>query len=213
VAARGIDVEGVTHVINYECTDDDKNYVHRIGRTGRAGASGIAITFVDWADMTRWKVINNTLGLPFAEPQETYSTSEHLFHDLGIDRTVTGRLVPLPPRERPARDRARDDADDAAADAEREKRRRERPKRDRTRRRLRNGVATDDAQGSAATAKSPDDSVETSESSGSGPSAPAGEEGSAPRKRRRRRSRSRSGGVTTGDDTPQFDGVTEGDGD
>ena len=50
VAARGIDVEGVTHVINYECTDDDKTYVHRIGRTGRAGASGIAITFVDWAD-------------------------------------------------------------------------------------------------------------------------------------------------------------------
>ena len=101
VAARGIDVEGVTHVINYECTDDDKTYVHRIGRTGRAGASGIAITFVDWADMTRWKVINNTLGLPFAEPQETYSTSEHLFHDLGIDRTVTGRLVPLPAKERP----------------------------------------------------------------------------------------------------------------
>ena len=40
VAARGIDVDGVTHVINYECTDDDKTYVHRIGRTGRAGASG-----------------------------------------------------------------------------------------------------------------------------------------------------------------------------
>ena len=59
VAARGIDVEGVTHVINYECPDDDKTYVHRIGRTGRAGASGIAITFVDWADRTRWKVINN----------------------------------------------------------------------------------------------------------------------------------------------------------
>ena len=63
-------------MINYECPDDDKTYVHRIGRTGRAGASGIAITFVDWADMTRWKVINNTLGLPFAEPQETYSTSD-----------------------------------------------------------------------------------------------------------------------------------------
>ena len=87
VAARGIDVEGVTHVINYECPDDDKTYVHRIGRTGRAGASGIAITFVDWADRTRWKVINNTLGLPFEEPQETYSTSPHLFHDLGIDRS------------------------------------------------------------------------------------------------------------------------------
>ena len=50
VAARGIDVEGVSHVINYECPDDEKTYVHRIGRTGRAGASGIAVTFVDWAD-------------------------------------------------------------------------------------------------------------------------------------------------------------------
>ena len=94
VAARGIDVEGVTHVINYECPDDDKTYVHRIGRTGRAGASGIAITFVDWADQTRWKVINNTLGLPFEEPQETYSTSAHLFHDLGIDPSAKGRIVP-----------------------------------------------------------------------------------------------------------------------
>ena len=90
VAARGIDVEGVTHVINYECPDDDKTYVHRIGRTGRAGASGIAITFVDWADRTRWKVINNALGLPFEEPQETYSTSANLFHDLGIDPAAKG---------------------------------------------------------------------------------------------------------------------------
>ena len=111
VAARGIDVDGVTHVINYECPDDDKNYVHRIGRTGRAGASGIAITFVDWADRTRWKVINNTLGLPFEEPQETYSTSAHLYHDLGIDPAAKGRIAPpkperdegrRPERERPA---------------------------------------------------------------------------------------------------------------
>ena len=75
VAARGIDVRGVSHVINYTCPEDDKTYVHRIGRTGRAGASGIAITFVDWADLHRWKMINKTLDLPFPEPQETYSTS------------------------------------------------------------------------------------------------------------------------------------------
>ena len=92
VAARGIDVTGVTHVINYECPDDEKTYVHRIGRTGRAGASGIAITFVDWADQTRWKVINNALGLPFETPEETYSTSAHLFHDMGIDPKAKGRL-------------------------------------------------------------------------------------------------------------------------
>ncbi|MDQ3663557.1 MAG: DEAD/DEAH box helicase, partial [Actinomycetota bacterium] len=84
VAARGIDVSGITHVINYHCPDDHTTYLHRTGRTGRAGASGIAITFVDWNDMARWQMINRELGLPFEEPQETYSTSEHLYHDLGI---------------------------------------------------------------------------------------------------------------------------------
>ena len=99
VAARGIDVAGVTHVINYTCPEDDKAYVHRIGRTGRAGASGIAITFVDWADLHRWKMINKTLELPFDELQETYSTSEHLFHDQGIPPGTKGRIVPEKPRE------------------------------------------------------------------------------------------------------------------
>src|SRR5680860_308179 len=56
VAARGIDVAGVTHVVNYTCPEDEKIYLHRIGRTGRAGATGIAITFVDWADLHRWKM-------------------------------------------------------------------------------------------------------------------------------------------------------------
>ncbi|MGH3448186.1 MAG: DEAD/DEAH box helicase [Nocardioidaceae bacterium] len=92
VAARGIDVEAVTHVINYSCPEDAKMYVHRIGRTGRAGASGVAITFVDWADLTRWKIINNNLELPYDEPLETYSTSEHLFHDQGVPAEATGRV-------------------------------------------------------------------------------------------------------------------------
>jgi superfamily II DNA/RNA helicase len=94
VAARGIDVQDVTHVINYNCPEDDSTYVHRIGRTGRAGATGVAITFVDWADVTRWKVINKALGLPFDELAETYSTSEHFFHDLGIPRDAKGRVGP-----------------------------------------------------------------------------------------------------------------------
>jgi superfamily II DNA/RNA helicase len=101
VAARGIDVAGITHVINYTCPEDHKTYVHRIGRTGRAGASGIAVTFVDWADLQRWKLMNKELDLPFDEPQETYSTSDHLFHDLGIPRDAKGRLRdpdPKPPR-------------------------------------------------------------------------------------------------------------------
>ena len=106
VAARGIDVRGVSHVINYTCPEDDKTYVHRIGRTGRAGASGTAITFVDWADLHRWKMINKTLDLPFDDPQETYSTSEHLFHDQGIPAGTKGRIVDPAPVERRSAPRA-----------------------------------------------------------------------------------------------------------
>jgi superfamily II DNA/RNA helicase len=92
VAARGLDVPEVTHVVNYQCPEDEKIYLHRIGRTGRAGASGVAITFVDWDDMPRWALINRALGLPFVEPPETYSTSEHLRLALDIPETVTGVL-------------------------------------------------------------------------------------------------------------------------
>ncbi len=109
VAARGIDVQGVSHVINYTCPEDDKTYVHRIGRTGRAGATGTAITFVDWADLHRWKMINKTLDLPFDEPQETYSTSEHLYHDQGIPPGTKGRIVdPAPVERAPRSDRGSD---------------------------------------------------------------------------------------------------------
>jgi superfamily II DNA/RNA helicase len=92
VAARGIDVAGVTHVVNYECPDDEKTYVHRIGRTGRAGEAGTAITFVDWEDGYRWGMINKALDLPFPEPEETYSTSDYLYDELEIPRTATGKL-------------------------------------------------------------------------------------------------------------------------
>ncbi|MFV0451717.1 MAG: DEAD/DEAH box helicase [Propioniciclava sp.] len=157
VAARGIDVADITHVINYECPDDDKTYVHRIGRTGRAGAKGTAVTLVDWADTTRWKVINKTLDLDFPELAETYSTSEHLYTDLHIPAGTRGRLRdPRPREERPAR-----------------KPREQRPPRNRTRRRLRNGEPVGEAPGSgegpsAAGTTEADDSA-------------------APRRRRRRR--------------------------
>ncbi|HET7476682.1 MAG TPA: DEAD/DEAH box helicase [Dermatophilaceae bacterium] len=93
VAARGIDVENVTHVINYQCPEDEKTYLHRTGRTGRAGNTGIAITLVDWDDLTRWAMINKALDLGIPEPQETYSSSAHLFADLDIDPASTGRLA------------------------------------------------------------------------------------------------------------------------
>ena len=93
VAARGIDVEDVTHVINFQCPDDEKTYIHRIGRTGRAGRTGTAITLVDWDEMARWKMINDALGLATPEPAETYSNSPQLFADLGIPEGITGRLL------------------------------------------------------------------------------------------------------------------------
>jgi superfamily II DNA/RNA helicase len=92
VAARGIDVEGITHVINYQCTEDEKTYLHRIGRTGRAGRTGVAVTFVDWDDLPRWGLINKVLDLGMPEPQETYSNSPHLFTDLNIPEGTKGRL-------------------------------------------------------------------------------------------------------------------------
>ncbi|MEA5453180.1 DEAD/DEAH box helicase [Sinomonas sp. JGH33] len=92
VAARGIDVEDVTHVINFQCPEDEKAYLHRVGRTGRAGQKGTAVTFVDWEDVPRWTLINKALGLDVPEPVETYSSSAHLYSDLGIQEGTKGRL-------------------------------------------------------------------------------------------------------------------------
>ena len=99
VAARGLDVDDVTHVVNYECPEDEKAYLHRIGRTGRAGREGVAVTFVDWNDLHRWKTINETLHLDFEDPLETYSTSAHLYEALGIPAGATG-VLPRAQRER-----------------------------------------------------------------------------------------------------------------
>jgi len=99
VAARGLDVDDVTHVVNYECPEDEKAYLHRIGRTGRAGRDGVAVTFVDWADLTRWKMINEVLDLDFEEPLETYSTSDHLYAALNIPAGAKG-VLPRSQRER-----------------------------------------------------------------------------------------------------------------
>jgi hypothetical protein len=127
------------------------------------------VTFVDWADQTRWKVINNALGLPFEEPEETYSTSQHLYHDLGIDPAAKGRIAP--PKSKPVRE--------DRAEAPRSRRREERP-RTRTRRRLRNGVPVDREQPAAAAAETPlEPSPETDDDAGS-----------KPRRRRKRRHRS-----------------------
>jgi len=175
VAARGIDVQGVSHVINYSCPEDDKTYVHRIGRTGRAGATGTAITFVDWADLHRWKMINKALDLPFEDPQETYSTSEHLYHDQGIAPGTKGRLVDAPPVER----KPREDRGERGGRGDRGGRGGERREggdrnRNRTRTRTRSG--------------------ETVTAGGEQPKAESTGEGSGNRSRNRNRRRRRPGG-------------------
>ncbi|WP_374107402.1 DEAD/DEAH box helicase [Nocardioides sp. cx-169] len=188
VAARGIDVAGVSHVINYTCPEDDKTYVHRIGRTGRAGASGIAITFVDWADLHRWKMINKTLDLPFDEPQETYSTSEHLYHDQGIPPGTKGRIVdPAPVERKPREDRGErgERGGERRSSGDRPARNRDR---NRTRTRTRSGAADEQSASTEAPAAAPESGSE--ETSG------------APRSRNRRR-RSRGGGGAAGGDATQ----------
>ena len=97
VAARGIDVDDVTHVINHTIPDDDKTYLHRAGRTGRAGKTGIAVTFVDWEDLHKWALINKALEFGQPDPTETYSSSPHFFTDLDIPTTAKGRLKSTPP--------------------------------------------------------------------------------------------------------------------
>jgi superfamily II DNA/RNA helicase len=92
VAARGIDVDDVTHVINYSVPEDEKAYLHRVGRTGRAGRLGIAVTFVDWEDLARWTHIDKELKFGQPDPTETYSSSEHLFTDMNIPAGTKGRL-------------------------------------------------------------------------------------------------------------------------
>ncbi|MCI1748478.1 MAG: DEAD/DEAH box helicase [Acidipropionibacterium sp.] len=109
VAARGIDVTGVSHVINHECPDDEKTYVHRIGRTGRAGAKGVAVTLVDWADVTRWKMINKALDLGIEDPVITFSTSAHLYTDLDIPEGTEGFLPGFDPATHPSTHRRDDD--------------------------------------------------------------------------------------------------------
>ena len=107
VAARGIDVLDVTHVINHTIPEDEKAYLHRVGRTGRAGKTGIAVTFVDWDDLHKWALINRALEFGQPEPTETYSSSPHLFSDLNIPAGTKGRLRPATPKtDAPAADRS-----------------------------------------------------------------------------------------------------------
>ncbi|KRE33702.1 DEAD/DEAH box helicase [Mycobacterium sp. Soil538] len=164
VAARGIDIDDITHVINFQIPEDEQAYVHRIGRTGRAGKTGIAVTLVDWDELPRWTMIDKALGLDTPDPAETYSSSPHLYEELSIP-TDAGGSVGKPSRstDKPKRE---------------PRERTERPANNRSRRRTRGGQPVGShpeaaEQVSAADADAPaDDSADASR---------------APRRRRRRR--------------------------
>lgn len=94
VAARGIDIDDVTHVINYQVPDDPMTFVHRIGRTGRAGHTGTAVTLVGYDELSKWQVINEELDLDQPEPPQWFSTSPELAEALDIPEAVADTVGP-----------------------------------------------------------------------------------------------------------------------
>ncbi len=175
VAARGIDIDDITHVINYQIPEDEQAYVHRIGRTGRAGKTGIAVTLVDWDELPRWTMIDKALGLDNPDPVETYSSSPHLFEELNIPTDAAGSVGKATrTTERPKRDREREPRGDGDKPAR---------SRNRTRQRTRGG-------------ESATGHLENADASGAATSE-AGESAS-PARRRRRRRRPNSAATTAG---------------
>lgn len=171
VAARGIDIDDVTHVINYQIPEDEQSYVHRIGRTGRAGKTGVAITLVDWDELPRWEMIDKALSLGCPDPAETYSSSPHLYDELGIPAEATG-TVGAPRKSGAKRGDNRDEKRISSQDGSED-----RPARTRTRTRTRTRGGKP-ATGHPATAEAPAESDAT-----------ASTEDSPARRRRRRRPR------------------------
>lgn len=114
VAARGIDIDDVTHVINFQTPDDPMTYVHRIGRTGRAGHDGIAVTLVGYDEVLKWSAIDNELELGQPNPPQWFSTSPELYEALDIPEGASERVGPAQkvlggsiPRPNPRRSRDR----------------------------------------------------------------------------------------------------------
>lgn len=219
VAARGIDVDDVTHVINYQCVEDEKIYLHRVGRTGRAGNKGTAVTFVDWDDMPRWGLINKALGLSVPEPVETYSSSPHLYEELDIPEGTKGRL-PRNKRtlagvdaevledlgetgKKNSRSSGRDGARDAAKDSGRDN------SRDRARSSSRRS-GTDTAPRSGERRRRTSDAATAGTGPAAEPAASAPAEGDQSRTRRSRtRTRRRNGEVVAGGDNGAQPGSAE----
>jgi superfamily II DNA/RNA helicase len=184
VAARGIDIDDITHVINFQIPEDEQAYVHRIGRTGRAGKTGIAVTLVDWDELPRWTMIDKALGLDTPDPAETYSNSPHLYEELNIPADAGGsigkaaRTADTPKRERGVEGERREPREDG-----------DRPARNRTRRRTRAGKPV---------SGHPEGTAEQAAPETENASAESGEGGARSGRRRRRRRPGKAAAAGTG---------------
>jgi ATP-dependent RNA helicase RhlE len=88
IASRGLDVDGITHVINYDLPKETESYVHRIGRTARAGMEGVALSFCDEGEKTYLRRIEAEIGRPLDVDRE------HPFHDESIASKKSGARKP-----------------------------------------------------------------------------------------------------------------------
>ena len=91
VAARGLDISGVTHVYNFDIPQDPESYVHRIGRTGRAGKSGMAVTFVTPREMGYLRIVEETTKKRMT-PMDPPSSDEAL---IGQQRLAVEQLIEI----------------------------------------------------------------------------------------------------------------------
>lgn len=92
VAARGIDVNDLTHVINYNLPDDSDNYIHRSGRTGRAGKDGISISIINMKEKGRIRLLEKQIGKPFSAgkiPSGRQVCEKQLYHLIDRMENVT----------------------------------------------------------------------------------------------------------------------------
>lgn len=99
--ARGIDVTDVSHVINFDIPESPENYIHRIGRTGRADKNGVAITFVSEKDQQAFVAIEELMQkqLTFTEVPEEVTFPEELLEFEKPKLVVPGKLIKLPKRD------------------------------------------------------------------------------------------------------------------
>jgi ATP-dependent RNA helicase RhlE len=88
IAARGIDVEGISHVINYEMPNDPESYVHRIGRTARAGSAGLALSFCNADEIPLLG------GIERLTKNQLVAVHDHSFHSAAI-ASLHGRNAPI----------------------------------------------------------------------------------------------------------------------